>query len=55
MANSQKKKRCANTETGTRLACRKRILRSVGPDGSSLARRLSEILRVRSRCSLPSE
>src|SRR5690242_17418831 len=38
--------------TGTGFAGAKKILRPVGPQDASLARRLSEILPLRSRCSL---
>jgi hypothetical protein len=40
--------------TGSRFGCAKRILRPVGPQDASLARWLSEIPRLRLRCSLRS-
>jgi hypothetical protein len=47
-----KKERFTDPESGTRLAGAQRIHRPVGPQDVSLARRLAEMFRLRSRCSL---
>ena len=53
--SSQKRIASRTSETGTGFADAKRILRPVGPQDASLARRLSEMFRLRSRCSLRSQ